>query len=240
MKKYLFLGILLLLFVNAGCKSVGNGIAKIEKITLESPEYIDIEGDWRIEIVCGAAENSCEVIIDENLKDCYRIRSGKKFGAYLKSSCSPMVAPVLRLKLTQSFRSFEIEGNTICNIRNLKTNSPLEVNVDENAVCIFDKIEAETLNGEVSGYGKLALRGTVKKLFAELDERALLEVDETDLLKLKGSDNSSALIKSCKTAKIELEDNAAVKFKSVKDIDYKADDNATVDYPLVIPESLKK
>lgn len=223
----------------AGCNSIGNGAAKNMKMTFASPEYIDIEGDWRIEIVKDAKENSCEIVLDENLVSRLSVRRGRKLGIYL-ADVYPMVAPVLRIKLVKPFNELSIEGNSTCNISGFKFAAPLEAELSDRAVCVFNKCEAKQMTVEVSEYAKLSFKGTIKELEAEIEDRAVLEVDNVEKFILEGADNSICRIKSCKNAELELEDSAYAEFKQVEKINYSAADAAVVKYPVVIPESLKK
>lgn len=223
-----------------GCNSIGNGTAKNMKMTFDAPEYIDIEGDWRIEIVKDAKENSCEIVLDENLVSRLSVRTGRKLGIYLDDGIFPMVAPVLRIKLVKPFNELSIEGNSTCNISGFKFVTPLEAELSDRAVCFFNKCEAQQMTAEVSEHAKLSFKGSINELEAEIEDRAVLEADNVEKFILEGSDNSICRIKSCKNAELELEDSAYAEFRQVEKINYSAEDAAAVKYPVVIPESLKK
>lgn len=240
MKKVFFMMICSAVFFAAGCNSIGNGVAKNIKLTVDSPECIDIEGDWRIDIISDAKEESCEITIDENLNGRVSVSSGRKLSVSLADGISPMVAPVLRIRIAKPFKELVLEGNSICNIEGFKFVTPLETEISGRAVCIFNKCEADRLNAEVSDNAKLSFKGSVKEFFAEINERAVLEADSVDSFVLEGFDHSVCRIKSCTAAKIELEDRARAEFKHVKKIDYTLEDDADVKYPVVISDDLKK
>ncbi len=222
-----------------GCNSIGDGVPEHFKTTFESPEYVDIEGDWRIEMSFGN-ENSCEIVLDKNLYSRLSVRKGKKFGIYLADGIQPMVAPVLRIKFAEPFKKLQLDGNLSCNINGGKFVTPLDIEICGRAVCFFNQSAAEKISAEITGRGKLAFKGNVNELHAELDKRAVLEADTVGIFYLEGENNSICRIKSCEKAEIELEDEAFADFKAVKEINHSLEDNADVKYPVVIPESLKK
>ena len=240
MKKVFFALICSVLFFAVGCNSIGNGVVKKLKITFESPEYIDIEGDWRIDISFDKVENSCEILLDENLYSRLSVRKGRKLGIYLANGIQPMVAPVLRIKLTEPVRELDVDGNAICNINGFKFVKPLTVELSDRAVCFFDKCDAEYIAAEVADYAKFSFKGKVGELHAEADDRAVFEADTVGKLFFEGANNTVCRIKSCDEAELELENSATADFKQVKQIKYDLKDNADVKYPVVVPESLKK
>ena len=240
MKKVVFALICSVLFFAVGCNSIGNGVAKNLKVTFESPEYLDIEGDWRIDIDFDQKENSCEIVLDENMFRYFKMRKGRTLGIYLAKGIYPMVAPVLRIKLAKPVNELSIEGNSTCNINGFKFVNPLEIELSDRAVCFFNKCEAEYVTAELTDYAKFSFKGNIRELHAEIDGRAVLEADSAGKFFLEGADNSICRINSCDEAEIELEDSAVTEFKQVKQIKYDLEDNADVKYPVVVPEKLKK
>ena len=240
MKKVVFALICPLIFFVVGCNSIGNGASKNLKFAFESPEYLDIEGDWRIDIDFDQKENSCEIFLDENLFSRLSVRKGRKLGIYLADGIYPMTAPVLRIKLAKFVKELSIEGNSVCNINGFKIVNPLEIDLSDRAVCFFNKCDAVCIDAEVSDNAKLSFKGNIKEFHAEADERAVIEADSVGKFFYEGSDNSICRINSCEEAELELEDNAQAEFKQVKQIKYDLQDEADVKYPVVVPESLKK
>ena len=237
-KIFLFLGCTIL-FLTVGCNSIGNGMPKIYKVGVSSPEVIEIEGNWHVEIICNASSDDCEIIIDENLKDSFSAGGGRKFYAYLPQSMQPMVIPVLRLKLQKSFRKLSLEGNNICNIKNYKSDF-LEAETADGAVCVFNSCDIGKVELEVADSGKISFKGSIKNVEAEIRDRAVLEIENVEKLRLESSDNSICRIKKCGSAAVKAEDNSKVIFKEVKTLDYKEFDDARVERPLIVSEELKK
>ena len=91
-----------------------------------------------------------------------------------------------------------------------------------------------------SDKSKLALKGKVKNLTAEVENRAVLEADEVENLTIEASDNAVCRIQKCVSADVEAQDSAVIIFKQVKGIRQKVKNNARIDYPVNIPEALKK
>ena len=239
MRKIIFLLMCVFCVVMSGCNSIGDGVPEHFKTAFESPECVDIEGDWRIEMSFGS-ENLCEIVLDKNLYSRLSVRKGKKLGIYLVDGIQPMVAPVLRIKFAKPFKELMLDGNLSCNINGGKFVTPLEIEICGRAVCFFEQSTAEKVAAEITDRGKLSFKGNIKELYAELDKRAVLEADEVGTFYLEGRDNSICRIKSCEKAEVELEDDAFADFKKVKEINHSLEDNADVKCPVVIPASLKK
>lgn len=219
-----------LLFI-AGCNSIGNGMPKVFKINVESPEVIDIEGDWHVEIVCNANENTCEVVIDENLSNSFSVSGRKKFNAYLPRKIQPMVAPVLRLKMQKSFRELKSEGNNICTVRNFNSEQ-LAVEVSDGGVYIFRDCNIGKLELEVNDIGKVSFKGLVKNIEAEITDRAAADIEKVEKLQLECSKNSICRVNKCGIAKVRAKDMASVIFREIQNVDSETVGNAVINIPV--------
>lgn len=224
----------------SGCVFIGNGTANRTKMQILPPECIEIRGDWHVEIICNAAEDSLESVIDENLRDYAQIKSGGKLKVSLPSRLNAMVLPTLKISLKNSFNELSLGNKSVCKVINFKSDKKLELEIEDNAVCSFVNLNAGNIQTELSDKSKLALKGKVKNLTAEVENRAVLEADEVENLTIEASDNAVCRIQKCVSADVEAQDSAVVIFKQVKEIRQKVKNNARIDYPVNIPEALKK
>lgn len=223
-----------------GCNFIGNGMPHTEKISIMSPESIDIQGDWHVEIVCNANEDSVESTVDGNLQDYVRIKSGRELEISLPRAVRAMVPPRLKIRLQKNFYELALENNCIAKVAGFDSKSKLEIELDDRAVCTFDNFKAENINAELSGYSKLSLKGKTANLAAEIEDRSVLEVSEVGNFYLESSGNSVCRVEKCTSANVEAVNNSSVTFKNVKDIRPRTRHDAVIDYPVNIPASLKK
>lgn len=230
----------LTLLTVCGCNFIGNGMPHTEKISIMSPETIDIQGDWNVEIICNANEDSVESTVDGNLQDYVRIKSGGELEISLPAAVRAMVPPTLKIRLQKDFSELSLEDSCICKVTNFDSKSKLEIELDDRAVCTFDKLQAENISAELSDHSKLSLKGKTANLAAEIGDRSVLEVSEVGNFYLECSGNSVCRVGKCTSANVAAEDKSAVTFKYVKDIRQRTRHDAAVDYPVNIPASLQK
>ena len=155
MKKMLLLTVGLVSLLFSGCNCIGNGAAATCNFPVNAPQSVEIEGDWRVEVLCGADEDKCEIIIDENLKNQFRVKSTGELKITLSRLIRPMVAPVIRIQLKKPFREFSLEGNSSCVIKDFNSNSFAEIEISDRSVCTFEGGTAANLKADVSEKGKL-------------------------------------------------------------------------------------
>ena len=240
MKKIFLLTAVLSLFAS-GCISIGNGIPVEKNYALpQIPDVISIDGAWRVEIICNAAENSCRIILDDNLQDKYSVSVGKKLKVSLPDCIRPMSAPILKIKTVKTFSELSLDGNLICYVKGVDAERDMEIELDGYAVCVFDDGKAKKIEANVSDFAKLTLKCKAQLIDAELDRRAVLDVAEVDDLHLDLSDNAASRIGKCKNAAVEASDNSFVEFKSVSSLLEDVSGNAAVKYPIVVPEELRR
>ena len=223
-----------------GCNSIGNGVPVSGKIQIRLPQSIEIQGDWYAEIICNSSENSVETVIDSNLEDCIGISAYGNLKISLPTKISPMVLPVLKIRLQKNFSELSVEDKSICKVINFSSKNKLEIELSDRAVCVFDNIQAENIEAELSDYAKLSLKGSVKKLSAEVEKRAVLEAENVDTLKLECSDNAVCRIKKCNSAGVYAENAAIVTFKEAKNVNSRIRDDAQINCPVNILENIKK
>lgn len=241
MKNIFSLIVMMVCLLAAGCTSIGNGV-QIKKTYkyAQAPESISIYGDWRIEIICSSNENSCEIILDENLQKSYSVDIDEDLEISLAGRIRPMTAPIVRIKTTEPFEELELDGNSICHVKKFDSAKELQIELEDKAVCVFDDGSAAKIEAEISELAKLALKCKVKVLEVEADDRALLDVSEVDKLKLEASDNAICKITKCEYAEVEVYDEAFVEFKNVTSLQEKLYDNGNVKYPIIVPDELKQ
>ena len=239
MKNILFLSMVVSLWLVSGCNAVGNAVRTTSSYYLKNaPEYIDICGDWRIEIICNAAENSCEIIMDENLQRSYSLRTGRTLKLSLSKNIKPLISPIVRIKTKKAFSELELDGNLICHVKGFNGNE-LEIDLGGEAVCVFDDGSAEKIEADISDMSKLSLKCKAKVLELEADKRAVFEAVDVDELMIDASENSICRIEKCEKAFVKACDLSMIEFKSIKSLQERLYDDAAVKYPIVVPESLK-
>lgn len=228
------------LVIFCGCSVIGNGITHTEKTLIYPAESVDIQGDMHVEIICNAENNSAEIKIDENLRKYLKINASDDLEISLCPDVRPMVLPVVKIFLQKNFEELSIEDGAVCKVVNFKSSDELEIDVSDRAVCHFVNAEAEKVDAELSDSAKLSLKGKVKNLHAEIEDRAVLEVSDVENLNLECSNNSIIRIDRCNFANVEAENNAAVNFKKIKSLRQYIKNDARIDCPVEIPENLKK
>lgn len=228
------------LVIFCGCSVIGNGITHTEKTLIYPAESVDIKGDMHVEIICNAEKNSAEIIIDENLRKYLRINASDDLDISLASGVKPMVLPRVKICLQKSFEELSMEGASVCKIVNFKSANELEIELSDSAVCTFTDIKADNVKVELEERSKLSLKGKVGNLNAEIKDRAVLEVSNIENFNLECSNTSITRIDRCNFANVEAENNAAVNFKKIKSLRQYIKDDARIDYPIEIPENLKK